>query len=346
MEFLKASLVSVFAVVVLVACGGGGGGFSGGDPVTGAAVAITADNAEAVTGVVVGSVEAVEGLSEGGTAPLLGVAVQTNGAGFNYADFVLQRMDGFSLVRERVLNSGIAGVVIPAETIPCSDLFGPDASGSVTISGEVQDPNLDTISIGDSLLMSFNNCTDGFGTLLNGSFDFSIASLSGDPLLLTPPFSVTVAVEVNNFTVVEGGQTFGGDGDMQLTIAENSDATYELGVSGVSLSSSENGTVVTLSDYAYVITGNNVTFEYQLSIDGTLDSTEIGGSVTFETLETFVGIGEGNPNTGILRVTGANNSTCQLTAQPDAVNAEILVDADADGTFETTIMTTWSVLAL
>jgi hypothetical protein len=41
-----------------------------------------------------------------------------------------------------------------------------------------------------------------------------------------------------------------------------------------------------------------------------------------------------------------DDSRARIVAQPDGENVEILVDADGDGTFEESIMTTWTVLEL
>ena len=182
------------------------------------------------------------------------------------------------------------------------------------------------------------------GTLLNGGLSFRVADISGDSSFFNPPYSLTIDADLNNLTVVEAGQTYAGDGDMMMTLAENLDDTFEMSVSGSSLSSTENGMVSILSDYLYEMSGNYVTLDYQLSMNGTLESDAIGGWVSFVTHELFNGIGDDPPYTGVLLITGANNSKCQLTAL-DAINAEILVDADGNDVFEEPmILTNWDTL--
>ena len=88
--------------------------------------------------------------------------------------------------------------------------------------------------------------------------------------------------------------------------------------------------------------------DYSIDIAGTIDSTILGGSVTFITEQPFVGNDfnvSDEPTEGVLLMTSNfDNSQARLTAQPDGVNVMIEVDADGDGVFEETVMTTWDNL--
>ncbi len=75
MEYIRTLLLSVFVAITLSACGGSGGVGGGVQlPVAGAAININEANAVPITAAVVASVEAVQGLVEGGSGNIVGVA--------------------------------------------------------------------------------------------------------------------------------------------------------------------------------------------------------------------------------------------------------------------------------
>lgn len=331
------AIVLILTAGLLAACGGGGGGDDAAPPVGG--VSITTDNAGIVSAEILNSVDVVEGISSG-SALITGVSVTAKSTGFNYRDFVLEQLDNFAVVRQLQLSSGVVGVVIPQTEEPCS------GGGTVTVSGNVADPALDTLSAGDRLLAVFVNCSES-GTLISGSLDLTINTISAffDG---TPPFDIDVSVIMNGLTVTDAGITFSGNGDMRLALNEDISANYGATFTGNSLVVSEGGQTETLSSYNYVLMGNDLSGDYNLDIAGTLGSTVLGGSVTFITLQAFTGsdsIGTGDPTQGVLLMTSDfDGSRARLTAEPDGENVMIEVDADGDGVFEDTVMTTWSIL--
>ncbi|MDH3560182.1 MAG: hypothetical protein OEN52_04420 [Gammaproteobacteria bacterium] len=339
MEYLKTLWVSVFVVIALVACGGGGGLAGGGEPLPGAAINITEANAVPVTAAVVGSVEVVQGLSEGGTGAIIGVATETAGGGFNMADFVLQQLDRFAVVREQALVNSAVGVAIdPPISGDCDNLN----LGTITITGDVADPTLNSIAVGDNVVLTMTNC-EMDGLVANGGFTLTVVAFSDNIDTFIPPYSLTVDVVVTDFTVNDGLSTFSGDGDMTLTLAGNADGTRDMIATGTQLTATEAGFTTVLANYLYELTENVFTLDYSLDMSGELDSSALGGSVMFNSTTTFAGFGEGYPGAGVLLITGADGSQCRLRTI-DAVNVEIDVDADGDGVFETTINDTWANL--
>ncbi len=340
MEYIRTLFIAVFVVITLVACGGGGGLAGDGDPVPGAAINITEANAVSVTGAIVGSVEVVQGLSEGGTGGIIGVAAVTAAGEFSMGDFVLQQLGRFAVVREQALASNAVGVAISPPITEDCDNVGP---GTITITGDVADQTLNSIAVGDNLVLTLNNC-EVDGLVANGEFDLSVAAFSGDIDTFIPPYSLTVDVVLTDFTVNNGLLTFEGDGDMRLTLAGNTDGTMEMIASGIALTATESGLTTTLANYLYELTERVFTpFDYSLGMSGELDSSVLGGSVMFDTIETFTGFGEEFPSTGVLLISGAGGSQCRLTTI-DSVTVTIEVDADGDGVFETTIDETWEGL--
>lgn len=340
MKRLGIAIVSILTAGLLAACSGGGGG-NGGDavqpPVSG--VSITTANAEAVSAEVVNSVDVVEG-ARSGTELITGVSITANSGDFNYRDFVLTQLDKFAVVRQQQLSSGVVGVVITATTEPCS------GGGTVTISGNVADPSLTTLSAGDTLSAVFTDCNEE-GILISGGLDLTINTISAfyDG---TPPFDIDISVILTDLSDTDAGIAFSSNGDMRLALTEDASGNYHATLSGNSLTVNEGGQTDTLSSYNYVLTGNDSSGDYSIDAEGTIDSTILGGSVTFITVQTFAGndfLGAGDPTQGVLSMTSDfDSSQARLTAQPDGVNVMIEVDAEGDGVFEDTVMTTWAAL--
>jgi hypothetical protein len=338
MNRTERSIVSILMAGLLAACGGGGGGGDDSSPVANG-VTITTANAEMVSAEILNSVDLVEGVSSGSTL-ITGVAVSSTSDGFTYRDFLLEQLDKFSVVRQQQLSSGIVAVVIPAITETCS------GGGTVTMSGNVADPMLDTLSVGDTLRVVFTSCSES-DVLISGSLDLTINTIS-TMFDGTPPFDIDFSVVMSDLAVTDAGVTFAGDGDIRLVLAEGSFGNYEASFSGNRLTVSEGGVSDTLSNYHYVLSGNDSTGDYSLDISGTLVSSILGGSVSFITPQAFAGnysIGTGDPTQGDLLMTSDfDASRAELTAQADGINVMIEVDTDSDGVFEDVIMTTWATL--
>ncbi len=242
------------------------------------------------------------------------------------------------MVREQALLSSAVGVVIdPPVTEDCSNV----GSGTITFTGDVDDPTLNTIAIGDALVLTFSNCEVDAGLVANGVFDLTIVGFSGDVANFIPPYNVTVDVLLTDFTVSDNLLTFEGDGDMTLTLAGNIDGTLDANISGTALTTTESGVAITLANYLYALSERIFApFDYTIEMSGELESAALGGSVMFDTLETFTGFGDEFPGTGVLLITGAEGSQCRLTAI-DSVNVTVEVDEDGDGVFETSLDETW-----
>lgn len=340
MKRLGMAIVSILMAGLLAACGGGGGGGDDDAPPVLNGVSITTANAEFVSAEILNSVDVVEGISSG-TTFITGVSITANSDGFDFRDFVVEQLDKFSVVRQQQLSSGVVGIVIPATTESCS------GGGSVTVSGNVADPMLDTLSAGDTLSLDFSDCNEA-GIVISGGLDLIINSTVSTFFDGTPPFDIDISIVISGLSVTDAGSTFFGDGDMRLALTEDVSGNYGATLSGNSVTVSEGGLTETLSGYNYVLTGNDSSGDYSIDIEGTVESTALGGSVTFVTVQSFAGndfTGTGDPTQGVLLMTSDfDGSQARLTAEPDGINVMIEVDADGDDVFEDTVMTTWAAL--
>jgi hypothetical protein len=93
------------------------------------------------------------------------------------------------------------------------------------------------------------------------------------------------------------------------------------------------GEVFMVQNYQVQISEGSGGVEVEMAIDGRYyDPHE--GYVDIDTTVTFVIMyGDDNPSSGVLTVTGANNSSARLTAI-SSTQCLVEVDADGDGTYE------------
>jgi hypothetical protein len=139
------------------------------------------------------------------------------------------------------------------------------------------------------------------------------------------------------------------NGDMTISISDDNTGGLSITIEGNSLTQQWDGEVETLSDFLIemvdnLATGdiemvdNLATGDYSINLNGTIGSTMLSGSVTFNTITIFTGnenIGTGEPTAGeLLVINSIDNSQGLLTAKDDGTGLEIKVDADGDGEYE------------
>lgn len=334
----------VFAALLVVACGGGGGGGSTTPTVPTAGVSITPANAELIAATIVNSVQIVEGIS---TLPgfLPGVAVNPAGGGFNYPDFFLKQLQWLPALANQSNTGSLTGVVVPATVVDCTDPLIGGTAGTVTVSGDVADPSLDTITDGDQFDLDFNACVlDGIE--LNGGMSLTVITIPPN-FDGTPPFSVELAAVLSGFSANDAGFIVTGDGDMTIQLDADTIGNLITVLSGSSLLASATGAAEQLTNFLFNIADNLVTGDYSVDLSGTIATTALGGSVSYVTNLPFTGNDNvaNDPTAGEMHITTtADSSQERVTALTNGVDVMIEVDADGNSSYETTIMTTWTAL--
>ncbi|MEN8166123.1 MAG: hypothetical protein ABFR65_01435 [Pseudomonadota bacterium] len=337
MKFAR-SYLSVLSVVLTVllftACGGGGDDSSVvTDTTTG--VSITPTNAKAISAKAVSSVDTVEGSTTAADF-VTGVSISLPDSGFTYPELVLRQLERLPTLASQSDTGSVTGAVT-SETFDCTD------GGTVTLTADVVDPN--ALTVGDTITVSYNNCTES-GVVLNGAMSITMTEVTGT-LDGIPPYALGFKVIFTSLSMSDGSLVVTTDGDMSMRLSDDGTGNESLLLSGNAFTTSTADVVESMTNYRYDFEVNSISGAYSLDMQGTINSTEIGGSVSFVTLETFTGNDFGvtdNPTAGVLLITGIDNSQARVTAQPDGTNVQIEVDADGDGMFETIIMTTWTEL--
>jgi hypothetical protein len=344
--------LNIFPTLVLVLAGCGGGGGGSGFSVALQPLAINDTNAMQVAAAVLDASAFVVDVGESGSS-ITGVVVEGDSTKLDLSKVVSAHVDLLSVLHAQTVAAQITGVVIPATQEPCL------VSGSVTISGEIANPDLTSLSPGDTLTAVFKNCNDGDGLVLNGTMALVVVSSTGtidlDPNsnnLFIPPYDFTFDVTLTTFSIREtvSGSTATVNGAM--TLRENSidGVVINSEVSGTSLKVTTPATTDTLTDYHILSTvdqGNLNT--YSTDSNGTLSSTQLGGIVDFQTTIPYMGVGTDFPDTGQMDITGAAvaGGIGPSNVTVVAVNSQcvrLLVDPNGNGV-TSDIVTTWESLA-
>jgi hypothetical protein len=215
--------------------------------------------------------------------------------------------------------------------------------GTVTTSGSISDP----LAVDDTITLTFTSCNEN-GEITNGGMTMTISAVT--PIFdWTAPFTLRIDTEFTNLSVTDTDLdlTSAINGDISILLSETLEGDITIEISGISLMTEAEGTVETLWDYQFVIANNYNSNEFSFDLKGTIESTLIGGFVSFDSTTAFEGDYDisDNPTSGVLLITSIDdNSKARLTAQADGVDVLIEVDANGDDIYETSYMRLWSEL--
>ena len=330
---MKSSLIlTLGAVSLLAACGdgngisedksgnnnGNGGGGAGGD------TSITAANALMVTNITYQTA-----LSTGGAAEF------SNGGGIlASSSSPISKIDG-SFATANAGSSSSASIPIGPTVENCLE------GGTSTLSGDIADPITPTFTPDDYFEVVYAQCNDGF-SVIDGHLLYEVDAFSGD--LLSGIYDLTMTATFTDFQVAALADTLVSNGGVTVRLNTLVVPIIATEVSGVSLTI--DGGTDSQSLTAFSSTHSQdlelVPSPYSQTSSGSLDSTQLPGAVTYSTPVAFTGFDADYPSTGEFLITGQSSSAKLIVV--DNVNVLIEVDADGDGTVDSTIETTWVAL--
>lgn len=320
--------------LVVAACGGGGGGGGGGNPPPTAGpamVSVSAANATAAAGAVF---DANQMLAQPGPAAgvVTGASVSVTGKGFSLADLARNELLKFAL------GQAAGTVVATGAQIVGTKICSGGGSALVTLNDNDGNAN---ISTGDTATLVFTNCVEA-GATMNGSVGLTNVSVTGDPNMATGTLSLGSTFTLNNFSVVDGADTFTTNGAFNLTISlDQAHVNATTAISGTSLGIVRNGVNLTLTDFSATLTDNLSTDAFTYQSKGTVNSSRLNGAVTFDTLTPFHGTGSDFPSGGVFKAVGANGTSVTLTTV-DNTRVTLGIDANGDGQVDSTLDRTWA----
>jgi DNA-binding beta-propeller fold protein YncE len=200
----------------------------------------------------------------------------------------------------------------------------PDAG---TVALELVDSDRDgDVSVGDRVVLRFVDCTVE-STVTNGVVNVDVQSMSSTPSAAVAALRVTIAsYEVREST--RSGSLSGGLDVLWTTTA----TTDRFLISGTRVASAGAFGDHVLENFQLDLLQDYTTYEYQLTVRGNVASQSVGGTFTFETESTLVGILGRYPEAGVLTLRGDQSAVrLEEGAFGEQSPSEVGISADFDG---------------
>jgi len=304
-------------------CGGGGGGGPAGlTPPPSTPVAVTATNATQV------SATALKPAVGGGGA--LGTTTGLDTTAAPQPRALTRALLAVARDSQTQLSASQSVVGAAAQTTQCR--FG----GSFTA-----DVSADRTSV----TITFNACSDVSGQTINGSVSATGISAASDGSRFSGNFTQDITLTATGFAPLRVVGSF--SVDETCTNFSTGDCTDNF--TGTSLGFQQGNQTWFTTNFRITETFVSSTQITTTTANYTVSSTALNGSVAVITSTPFQMLaGARHPYTGVVVATGSNNSKVQVTvhssnpADPGAVQIE--VDANGDGTYESSTLYSWSTL--
>lgn len=354
----KILLSGLFAAVLLSGCGGGGGSSSGGSAAntpTAASVVINESNKIQVAAV---NVDALNAQSSGNASALsfLPLGVEVTSSQQTHAETAFTPM----LILDIINSSGILSKLNKESNIPVgvTQTESCPGGGSATLDTNLDLNNTNINNVfrsGMYLTLTGSNCRiseSGYSMFINGSVNIQVGSANTS--------SANITMTMNNATVSIDGLSVYGNGNVSgtikgsipYTIAESTqtwNGNFSTTINGVTRERKLNNFIEIIRNGSYSLTGSysNQGYKTRYSANGLAEFSKGNVSVgagTVKTLTTFeTANGKTYPKSGQAIIKG-QKGTLRITAQPDATNVFIELDANDDGAYESTQTMTWAQL--
>jgi len=319
------SVTLIMFASILAACGGSGGG-GGAAPAannpppaaTATATAITVANAPAIAGAVYTAVVSLDDVA-GLTNPLA---------------------TGGGATADAKSQSSVAAIDPDGEIEDCLI----DGRISLTISQTVIDHIIaGSVMNGDTFGFGFEVCEDEPGLIIDGMFDITVRSFSGD--ILTDLYMLDADLDLTDLAVTFDNETDTLNADMRMVLDLLTPSVAEMTISGGTIDEQRStGESTSMSDFSIntIIDESSADITIETIGSGALMSSEFDGEVMFNITATFRSINEQNPFEGTLLMTGANGSSITLVTV-DTTMARLDIDP-GDGSAVVMQDIPWSAL--
>ncbi len=316
-------LVAASALAMLAACGGGGGD----DSPTSKSVAITSANQTAV---------ARASLSGGTAVALAQGSLGAGGTSGTLAVHTLARRVIAAVTNQRkaVASAGVHATTTNTTTDTCQ------VSGSITVTLDDRDGS-GTLSNGDVITASFAQCKDSDTSSINGAIAITLTATPTDS-------AFDASANFQNVAVVSGSLSSSVSGVVALHEVDGvtvSTSRLTVGSGGLTASVTSPSYTDSVSFESGMTFATSATADtISESLDGSFTASSIGGRVTVSTQSPLTSsLDSDYPSAGVVKIVGASGSTVLATVL-DATQVQLQLDANGDGTYESTTDVPWATL--
>src|SRR5690606_38354630 len=149
----------------------------------------------------------------------------------------------------------------------------------------------------------------------------------------------------DRFQMIFGDESASVHGDMSLQAAITNAApfTYDLSITGRSLAVSAGSSQESLAAYSATIRVDATAGTYAYGVSGTITGSALPAAITIATPSPLTGTIGTYPTSGVVTATASDGSAARLMAN-SATNVTVDLDADGDGSFESSQTLTWAQL--
>jgi len=332
-------IAAVMGAVGLVGCGGGGDSTPAAAAPT---VTITATNQGTVTRAIIDGGQAF-GLSQpfaatgGAGAQSIGSAPMALRTGVLQS--VVQRglVAAFGSRHSVSIASATRPAATSSSTDPCS------VSGSITTTVSDTD-NSQSLSRGDALTLTFNQCQDASDDVVSGVMIFTIGSVTSGQSNVQ--FSGSLAFEQLSASSGTRLANIQGSVGVAATITSTSfQIALTVGANALTVTSSAPGyldTIVYEPGMQLTVTASDgAVTQSDVTLNGSFTASSIGGRVVVATVLPLRQLGtDAYPSSGQVVVTGASGTHLRVTAL-SSTSVQLELDANGDGTYERSAVFAW-----
>jgi hypothetical protein len=190
-------IAASLATLTISACGGGGGGSNTTQGSNDAPITITSSNANAVASLSASAVGAGVSSMQTVVSYVTGAEIQTTSSNTGGRLFNLQTI--ISSAVQRAFHMPKKGSV--ATGVAISDYYECAEGGSVSISGDVKNPDSENSEVGDQGTVTYNNCNED-GATMSGQMKITVTAVSGS---YETAITETTNTSFTNFKVTQTG---------------------------------------------------------------------------------------------------------------------------------------------
>ena len=161
----------------------------------------------------------------------------------------------------------------------------------------------------------------------------------------TPSRSVGATFTFDRFRMSfdEGSAAVHGDMSLQAAISNFAPYTYDLSLNGRSLAVTEGSSQESLTAYNASVRVDSTAGTYAYGVAGTIAGSALPAAITIATPSLLTGTVGTYPSAGVVTATASDGTAARLTVD-SPTSVTVGLDADADGTFESSQTMTWAQL--